>query len=281
MEARWVLRFGREAIAAPSPGARGSARAVRRSRCRSTSRSSTPTQNGKAGRHCCSEPGDLRPVDQRTRRSRDEAGRVGCARARSLARTSPCCWRRSCCSSHSTMRRMRRVSLTIAANTLRVLDETGVGGPGPAEVDRRLEGRRTAWRWVSWPGGTVWCSNRIPSPRRGKRARLDAEGEEVAGQVSPPAGRDRRALEGPVRGGQHRTSSAVAPRWWGTRFPLDESVLSEGLTPYADGWRASSKPAETLPHYPMVLHRGGYPTGVDPDPRAPGVAELGLEALDK
>jgi hypothetical protein len=37
------------------------------------------------------------------------------------------------------------------------------------------------------------------------------------------------------------------------------SRLFGGLEPYADGWRASLPPRETLPHYPMVLHRGGFP----------------------
>ncbi len=38
-------------------------------------------------------------------------------------------------------------------------------------------------------------------------------------------------------------------------------LLFEGLEPHADGWRASVRPAATLPHCPMVLHRGGYPDG--------------------
>jgi hypothetical protein len=33
------------------------------------------------------------------------------------------------------------------------------------------------------------------------------------------------------------------------------------MTPYPEGWRASVATSETLPHYPMVLHRGGYPDG--------------------
>jgi hypothetical protein len=36
--------------------------------------------------------------------------------------------------------------------------------------------------------------------------------------------------------------------------------LLEGLRPYPDGWRAKS-PIETLPQFPMVLHRGGFPDG--------------------
>ena len=34
-----------------------------------------------------------------------------------------------------------------------------------------------------------------------------------------------------------------------------------GLEPYPDGWRAKVRRPEALPHYPMVLHRGGYPDG--------------------
>jgi DNA-binding MarR family transcriptional regulator len=39
------------------------------------------------------------------------------------------------------------------------------------------------------------------------------------------------------------------------------SPLFRGLEPYADGWRASVRKPGTLPHFPMVLHRGGYPDG--------------------
>ena len=39
------------------------------------------------------------------------------------------------------------------------------------------------------------------------------------------------------------------------------SPLFRGLEPYPDGWRAAVRKPETLPHYPMVLHRGGFPDG--------------------
>jgi DNA-binding MarR family transcriptional regulator len=39
------------------------------------------------------------------------------------------------------------------------------------------------------------------------------------------------------------------------------SNLFRGLEPYPDGWRASVPRPEGLPHYPMVLHRGGFPDG--------------------
>jgi hypothetical protein len=66
---------------------------------------------------------------------------------------------------------------------------------------------------------------------------------------------------------------AVADR---LRAALDRILyhpgLVTGLTPYPDGWRASkpyvqhteaalADPRGRLPHYPMVLHRGGWPDG--------------------
>ena len=38
-------------------------------------------------------------------------------------------------------------------------------------------------------------------------------------------------------------------------------VLFGGLEPYPDNWRASVRRPATLPHFPVVLHRGGYPDG--------------------
>jgi DNA-binding MarR family transcriptional regulator len=39
------------------------------------------------------------------------------------------------------------------------------------------------------------------------------------------------------------------------------SPLFKGLEPHPNGWRALVPRPETLPHHPMVLHRGGYPDG--------------------
>lgn len=44
----------------------------------------------------------------------------------------------------------------------------------------------------------------------------------------------------------------------GTR---NASRLFEGLEPHPEGWRAKVPRPEVLPHFPMVLHRGGYPDG--------------------
>ena len=53
---------------------------------------------------------------------------------------------------------------------------------------------------------------------------------------------------------------------------LEHANLNEGLRPPPDGWRANKQyrartdalladPRTTLPHYPLVLHRGGWPDG--------------------
>jgi hypothetical protein len=53
---------------------------------------------------------------------------------------------------------------------------------------------------------------------------------------------------------------------------LGHADLARGLEPYPGGWRASkpylarteailAEPRSALPHYPMVLHRGGWPDG--------------------
>jgi hypothetical protein len=39
------------------------------------------------------------------------------------------------------------------------------------------------------------------------------------------------------------------------------SPLFAGLNPYPEGWRAKVRKPETLPHFPVVSHRGGFPDG--------------------
>jgi hypothetical protein len=37
--------------------------------------------------------------------------------------------------------------------------------------------------------------------------------------------------------------------------------LFAGIEPYPDGWRAAGRQRQYLPHFPVVLHRGGFPDG--------------------
>jgi hypothetical protein len=39
------------------------------------------------------------------------------------------------------------------------------------------------------------------------------------------------------------------------------SPLFAGLNPYPEGWRAKVRKPESLPHFPVVSHRGGFPDG--------------------
>lgn len=82
-----------------------------------------------------------------------------------------------------------------------------------------------------------------------------------------------------AQGGYEKHSRAIERRWLqrhgkatleGLRKSLERltgdgtaegSPLFAGLKPYPDGWRAAKPTPRTLPHYPMVLHRGGYPDG--------------------
>jgi hypothetical protein len=43
--------------------------------------------------------------------------------------------------------------------------------------------------------------------------------------------------------------------------PGQDSPLRRGVEPYPDGWRAQVPRPSTLPHYPVVSHRGGFPDG--------------------
>jgi DNA-binding MarR family transcriptional regulator len=87
-----------------------------------------------------------------------------------------------------------------------------------------------------------------------------------------PAGRRAQAVWRPLAG--------IIEERWQARFGKDDirnlreslerlvseptaqlSPLFKGLEPYPDGWRAAVPKPDTLPHYPMVLHRGGFPDG--------------------
>ncbi len=54
----------------------------------------------------------------------------------------------------------------------------------------------------------------------------------------------------------NKLRSSLGPLVEGSPNPL-----LQGLRPYPDGWRAGQRPIETLPLFPMVLHRGGFPDG--------------------
>ena len=109
------------------------------------------------------------------------------------------------------------------------------------------------------------------------RARLAAEEPDPAarrGQVARLTPQGRRAQRR-----YHELTTAIERRWrerFGAETPGalraaleplatapegEPPPLFGGMQPYPDNWRAAVRPPVILPHYPMVLHRGGYPDG--------------------
>jgi hypothetical protein len=143
-----------------------------------------------------------------------------------------------------------KLALAISANTLRVLSAeptrlrdlprlTGVSKEGNAMCTGFLVRRDCA---VIEPD---------PTASRGKVIRLTDRGVKAGVKAE-------------------RTLAATEERWRTTfgapaldalRAALASSSLAAGLAPEPGNWRASVRTPETLPHYPMVLHRGGFPDG--------------------
>jgi hypothetical protein len=146
------------------------------------------------------------------------------------------------------------LSLATCANLLRVLNEeevrardlpalSGVSKEAIATAAPLLVKRRLAVLASGTPR-VAKLTRRGLEARDAYRRRLDAIEERWKAQFGAPAIREvRAALEQII----------------GDATP--ESPLFLGLVPYPDGWRAKRPQPHTLPHFPMVLHRGGFPDG--------------------
>jgi hypothetical protein len=148
------------------------------------------------------------------------------------------------------------MSLAVAANVLRVL---GTEGTRLRELPTLTGTSTESVRWALGilTRGDLAAEEPDPAASRGKVARLT------------PGGLDAQHL-------YHELTGTIERRWH-DRFtpgvtgalraslePLavgQPPVLFGGLEPYPDNWRASVRRPATLPHFPMVLHRGGYPDG--------------------
>ena len=146
--------------------------------------------------------------------------------------------------------RESEVSLAISANVLRVLNDEGVrvrdlpslSGVSKEAISMAMGFLKKRKLVIAGPD---------PAASRTKIARLTAQGLEAQDD--------------------YRKLIAAIEKRWETRFGKDNiHALREVLAnlasqptadPYPDGWRASVRKPDTLPHFPMVLHRGGYPDG--------------------
>ena len=142
------------------------------------------------------------------------------------------------------------LSLAISANVLRVLSESGVRVRDlPLLTGVSKESINVAMGILQKRGIAVVEPD--PSGSRAKIARLTPKG--------------RKAQEA-----YQRLLGVIEERWQG-RFGKENIRTLRGLLehlageprpePYPGNWRASVPKPGTLPHYPMVLHRGGFPDG--------------------
>jgi hypothetical protein len=147
-------------------------------------------------------------------------------------------------------------SLAIAANVLRVL---GAEGTRPRDLPALTGTSKEAVRWALGilTRSELAAEEPDPAAGRGRVARLTPRGLDAQRVYPELAGAiERRWHERFTHGETGELRARLEPLTAG-----DPPPLFAGLEPYPDNWRASVRPAVTLPHFPMVLHRGGYPDG--------------------
>jgi hypothetical protein len=149
------------------------------------------------------------------------------------------------------------LSLAIGANVLRLTDDENAVRvrdlPGLSGTSK--EGLAMALSFLSKRGYAT-----IATEGGTRMLRLTAKGKEA-------------------RAGYHRRLAATEKKWnerFGTpassrlRLALEQIAARDGapspelmqsLEPHPENWRAARTKPQTLPHFPMVLHRGGYPDG--------------------
>jgi DNA-binding MarR family transcriptional regulator len=148
------------------------------------------------------------------------------------------------------------VSLAISANVLRVLDEDGVRVrdlPGLSGVSK--EGINMAMGILTKHGLAV--SRPATDRGRGQVATLTPRGRSAQNKCRERLSEIEHRWQERFGGGTVAALREALERL--TSGP--GSRLSEGLEPPAGGWRAAVRGTGTLPQFPMVLHRGGFPDG--------------------
>ena len=149
------------------------------------------------------------------------------------------------------------LSLALGANLVRVLDDVGVP---VADLPRLVGVSKEAIAFSLALEKRGYLAVEKAPGKRTRQARLTPRGS--------AAQRD------------HVARISDIERRWTTRFGRDVlrtlrssleaivvtpdlagSPLTEAYGPLPGTWRADMKTPDTLPHYPIVLHRGGYPDG--------------------
>ena len=151
------------------------------------------------------------------------------------------------------------VSLAICANLVRVLDEQGIRVRDlPALTGVSKEAIAMAMGVLQKKRAIAIGPERSGS--RTKVVRLTAKGREIQREYRArlqrlEAGWRTRFGEPALSALRQALEALVGPS------TAELSPLFRGLEAYPGGWRATIPRPEVLPHYPMVLHRGGFPDG--------------------
>ena len=166
--------------------------------------------------------------------------------------------------------RESRLSLSISANALRLLNEKGVRLRDlPSLTGVSKEAISVSVKFLERHGCLLVEAD--PTASRAKLARLTPKGlnaqekyRRILGAVEEQW--SARFGEGTILGLRQALEALVDQTEDG------RPRISEGLVPNPDGWRAARPylkqtnavirdPGGSLPHFPMVSHRGGYPDG--------------------
>jgi methyltransferase (TIGR00027 family) len=148
------------------------------------------------------------------------------------------------------------LSLAVAANVLRVL---GTEGTRLRDLPALTGTSKESVRWALGllTRGDLVAEEPDPAASRGRVARLTPRGLD--------AQRLYHELTGEIERRWHdRFTPAMTTALRASLEPLaagQPAPLFGGLEPYPDNWRALVRRPDVLPHFPMVLHRGGYPDG--------------------
>jgi DNA-binding MarR family transcriptional regulator len=151
------------------------------------------------------------------------------------------------------------LSLAVCANVMRVLDEQGVRVRDiPLLTGVSKEAISMALGFLQKK--RIAVIERDQTSSRAKVARLTAKGREARDAYLKLLDTIEERWQARYGRDTIRALRELLERLAGE--PTSQpSPLFRGLEPYSDGWRASVRKPSMLPHYPMVLHRGGFPDG--------------------
>jgi DNA-binding MarR family transcriptional regulator len=152
------------------------------------------------------------------------------------------------------------ISLVISANVVRVLDDEGVRIRDlPLLTGVSKEAISMAVSFLQKGGFAIVGPDEAESSRW-KVARLTRKGRKAQDTYHQLSGSIDQRWQARF-GEQNMTALRDSLVRLAGEAATQPSPLFRGLEPYPDGWRASVRKPRILPHFPMVLHRGGFPDG--------------------